>query len=132
MIRVPLTKEDNFELLLEVIGYERMTSMSMELDVFLADIKKGYFIQKHYRLAVSQDMMAHLEIEPETLNINLELNPRLKSVDTTLTDIVDAYFASKDSLGVASPHVFASNISAQAAQGVHKWLVKNSKAPTSI
>ena len=110
MIRVSLTKEDNFELLIDAIGYQCMTSMKMELDVFLADLNNKIFTKKHYRLAASQDIMAHLEVESNVSGITLELKPRSKLIDSTLAEIVDAYFDSKDENGICNPQVFSSKV----------------------
>jgi lipopolysaccharide biosynthesis glycosyltransferase len=125
MIRVNLARDDNFELLLEVIGYERMVSLDMELELFLEDLEKGFFTKNEYRLAATQDMMAHLEIESESLNITLELHPRVSSVDECLAKILDAYLASKDEAGKVNPQVFSSKVSNQAAKGVDEWLRKH-------
>jgi len=124
MIRIEFDRDDNFELLLEAIGYERITSMDMELRTFLSDITNGVFSKGIYRLTASQDMMAHLEVNPKDQSIILELHPRAKSVDASLKEITDAYFSSKNTQGVVDPDIFSSKISKQAAKGVKAWLQK--------
>ena len=124
MIRIEFDRDDNFELLLEAIGHERMTSMDMELMSFLSDITNGIFSKDIYRLAASQDMMAHLEVNPKDQSIILELHPRTKFVDDSLKKITDAYFSSKNTQGVVDPDIFSSKISKQAAKGVNAWLQK--------
>ncbi|TOD34395.1 hypothetical protein [Vibrio parahaemolyticus] len=126
MIQVELPLDDNIELLLEAIGYERQEQLNMELAEFLQYRDKGYFTRTKYRLSASADMNAHIEVALSNNDyLVLVLQPRAESVQPALERIIRAFNAARDCSGTVEPKRFSQGISKEAARGVSEYLNKN-------
>ncbi len=122
MIRLQLPINENIELLLSAIGYERCTSFHLGLEAFLSDKKQGHFSKKEYLLTGTMDMQSHIKILENGNDMILVLHPRSAEVDETLQKIIDAFNISKNEQGVVNPMLFSQLISQRAAEGVDEYL----------
>ncbi|UPQ89660.1 hypothetical protein [Vibrio sinaloensis] len=126
MIQVELPIDDNIELLLEAIGYERQEQLNMELAEFLQYRDKGYFTRTKYRLSASANMNAHIEVSiSDNDYLVLVLQPRAKLVQPAIERIIRAFNAARDCNGNVEPSQFTQGISKEAARGVRVYLNKN-------